>query len=161
MGAPSGAKGELHLLALSLFCRGYCCRNLRSASWLSKIRFRLWPRARLTAWLGCLPRWRRGGRWSSRRTSNACRESACRLQIAAHVIEWYGDWRVACRTMGDPVTQSLSDARTLLRTDALPAGAAARAVPLFCRLAMEARARTHSAAGGSGAVSRTPTPTKC
>ena len=87
MGAPSGAKGELHLLALSLFCRGYCCRNLRSASWLSTIRFRLWPRARLTAWLGCSPRWRRGGRWSSRRTSNACRESACRLQIAAHVIE--------------------------------------------------------------------------
>ena len=46
--------------------------------------------------------------------------------------------QVACRTIGDPVTQSLSDARALLRTDDLPATAAARAVPLFCRLAMEA-----------------------
>ncbi len=45
---------------------------------------------------------------------------------------------MACRTIGDPVTQSLSDARTLLRTDDLPAGATARAVPLFCRLAIEA-----------------------
>ena len=45
---------------------------------------------------------------------------------------------VACRTIGDPATQSVSDARALLRTDDLPASAAARAVPLFCRLAMEA-----------------------
>ena len=28
VGAPSGAKGEIHSLALSLFCRGHCCRNL-------------------------------------------------------------------------------------------------------------------------------------
>ena len=43
-----------------------------------------------------------------------------------------------CRTIRDPVTQYLSDANALLRTDELPASAAARAVPLFCRLAMEA-----------------------
>ena len=67
-------------------------------------------------------------------------ESACRLQIPAHVIEvvWRLGSPMACRTIGDSVTQSLSDARVLLRTDDLPAGAAARAVPLFCRLAMEA-----------------------
>ena len=46
--------------------------------------------------------------------------------------------QVARRTIGDPATQSVSDARALLRTDDLPASAAARAVPLFCRLAMEA-----------------------
>ena len=45
---------------------------------------------------------------------------------------------VACRTIDDPVSQFLSDARALQRTDDLPPGAAARAVPLFCRLAMEA-----------------------
>ena len=38
----------------------------------------------------------------------------------------------------DPVSQYLSDARALVHTDGLPAGAAARAVPLFCRMAMEA-----------------------
>ena len=46
--------------------------------------------------------------------------------------------QVECRTIRDPVTQYLSDARALLRTDDLPPSAAARAVPLFCRLAMEA-----------------------
>ena len=46
-----------------------------------------------------------------------------------------------CRTIGDPMTQSLSDAPALLRTDDLPAGAAEPPVPLFCRLAMEARKR--------------------
>ena len=67
-------------------------------------------------------------------------ESVRRLQIPAHVIEVVRRLgsEVACRTIGDPVTQYLSDARALLRTDDLPAGAAARAVPLFCRLAMEA-----------------------
>ena len=48
---------------------------------------------------------------------------------------------VACRTTGDQVTQYLNDARALQRIDDLPPGAAARALPLFCRLAMEA-ART-------------------
>ena len=54
-------------------------------------------------------------------------ESACRLQIPAHVIEVVRRLgsQVACRTIGDPVTQSLSGARALLRTDDLPAGAAA------------------------------------
>ena len=66
-------------------------------------------------------------------------ESACHLLIPAHVIEVVG--RLAggvpyYRRPGD--AQSLSDARTLLRTDDLPAGATARAVPLFCRLAMDA-----------------------
>jgi len=67
-------------------------------------------------------------------------ESVRRLQIPAHLIEVVRRLRseVACRTIGDPVTQYLSDARALLRTDDLPAGAAARAVPLFCRLAVEA-----------------------
>ena len=67
-------------------------------------------------------------------------ESVRRLQIPAHVIEVVRRLgsQVACRTIRDPMTQYLSDARALLRTDDLPAGAAARAVPLFCRLAMEA-----------------------
>ena len=67
-------------------------------------------------------------------------ESVRRLQIPAHVIEVVRRLgsQVACRTIHDPMTQYLSDARALLRTDDLPAGAAARAVPLFCRLAMEA-----------------------
>ena len=67
-------------------------------------------------------------------------ESACRLQIPARVVEVLQRLRsqVACRAIGDPVTQSLSDGRALLRTDDLPAGAAARAVPLFCRFATEA-----------------------
>ena len=67
-------------------------------------------------------------------------ESVRRLQIPAHVIEVVRRLgsEVACRAVGDPVTQYLNDAHALLRTDDLPAGAAARAVPLFCRLAMEA-----------------------
>ena len=67
-------------------------------------------------------------------------ESVRRLQIPAHVIEVtrQSGSEVACRTIGDPVTQYLTDARALQRTDDLPPGAAARAVPLFCRLAMEA-----------------------
>ncbi|MDE0446989.1 MAG: hypothetical protein OXH96_09980 [Spirochaetaceae bacterium] len=66
-------------------------------------------------------------------------ESVRRLQIPAHVIEVVRRLgsEVECRIVADPVTQYLSDARALLRTDGLPAGAAARAVPLFCRLAME------------------------
>jgi len=66
-------------------------------------------------------------------------ESVRRLQIPAHVIEVVRRLgsEVECRIIADPVTQYLSDARALLRTDGLPAGAAARAVPLFCRLAME------------------------
>ena len=67
-------------------------------------------------------------------------ESIRRLQIPAHVIEVtrQAGSAVACRTIDDPVSQFLSDARALQRTDDLPPGAAARAVPLFCRLAMEA-----------------------
>ena len=67
-------------------------------------------------------------------------ESVRRLQIPAHVIEVtrQSGSEVACRTVRDPVTQYLSDARALQHTDNLPPGAAARAVPLFCRLAMEA-----------------------
>ena len=67
-------------------------------------------------------------------------ESVRRLQIPAHVIEVtrQSGSEVACRTTDDPVSQFLSDARALQHTDDLPPGAAARAVPLFCRLAMEA-----------------------
>ena len=66
-------------------------------------------------------------------------ESVRRLQIPAHVIEVVRRLgsEVECRIIADPATQYLSDAHALLRTDGLPAGAAARAVPLFCRLAME------------------------
>ena len=46
--------------------------------------------------------------------------------------------QVACRTVGDPVAQYLDDARALQHTDELPPGAAARALPQFCRLAIEA-----------------------
>lgn len=61
------------------------------------------------------------------------------MQIPAQVIEVVRRLgsQVECRTIGDPVTQYLNDARALLRTDDLPASAAVRAVPLFCRLAME------------------------
>ena len=67
-------------------------------------------------------------------------ESVRRLQIPAHVIEVVRRLGsdVVCRPIRDPVTQYLRDAHALLRTDDLPPGAAARAVPLFCRLAMEA-----------------------
>ena len=66
-------------------------------------------------------------------------ESVRRQQIPAHVIEVVRRLgsEVACRTIRDPVTQYLSDAHALLQTDDLPPSAAARAVPLFCRLAME------------------------
>ncbi len=67
-------------------------------------------------------------------------ESVRRLQIPAQVIEVtrQSGSEVACRSISDPVTQYLSDARALQHTDNLPSGAAARAVPLFCRLAIEA-----------------------
>ena len=77
-----------------------------------------------------------GGRLDARRAAAGNRLAACRFRRTSS--KWYGDWQVACRTIGDPVTHSLSDARALLRTDDLPAGAAEPAVPLICRLAMEA-----------------------
>ena len=69
-------------------------------------------------------------------------ESACRLQIPAHVIDVVRRLGspVACHTIGDPVTQSLSDARALLRTDDLPAGAAARACRCSAALPRKRRA---------------------
>ena len=69
--------------------------------------------------------------------------SVRRLQIPARVIEVVRRLgsAVECRSVRGPVTQYLSDARALLHTHHLPPGAAARATPLFCRLAMEA-ART-------------------
>ena len=67
-------------------------------------------------------------------------ESVRRLQIPAQVVEVTrrAGSVVECRPTGDPVTQYLDDARALLRTDRLPPPAAARAVSLFCRLAIEA-----------------------
>ena len=67
-------------------------------------------------------------------------ESIRRLQIHADVIEVTRRAQsvVECRKTRDPVTQYLHDARSLIRTDDFPAAAAARAVPLYCRLALEA-----------------------
>ena len=67
-------------------------------------------------------------------------ESVRRLQIPAQVVEVtrQSGSQVACRTVGDPVAQYLADARALQHTDDLPAEAAARALPQFCRLAIEA-----------------------
>ena len=67
-------------------------------------------------------------------------ESIRRLQIPARVIEVTRRARsvVECRETRDPVTQYLQDARSLIRTDHLPPAAAARSVPLYCRLALEA-----------------------
>lgn len=67
-------------------------------------------------------------------------ESIRRLQIHADVVEVTrrAESVVECRKTRDPVKQYLHDARSLIRTDGLPAGAAARAAPLYCRLALEA-----------------------
>lgn len=67
-------------------------------------------------------------------------ESIRRLQIHADVFEVTrrAESVVECRKTRDPVKQYLHDARSLIRTDDLPAGAATRAVPLYCRLALEA-----------------------
>lgn len=67
-------------------------------------------------------------------------ESIRRLQIPAHVIEVTrrAESVVECRETRDPVTQYLQDARSLTLTDDLPSAAAARAVPVYCRLALEA-----------------------
>ncbi len=67
-------------------------------------------------------------------------ESVRRLQIPAQVVEVtrQSGSQVACRTIGDPVAQYLADARALQHTDDLPTEAAARALPQFCRLAIEA-----------------------
>ena len=66
-------------------------------------------------------------------------ESIRRLQIHADVFEVTRRAQsvIECRKTRDPVTQYLNDARALIRTDDLPAVAAARAVPLYCRLALE------------------------
>ena len=67
-------------------------------------------------------------------------ESIRRLQIPAQVVEVtrQSGSQVACRTVADPVAQYLDDARALQHTDDLPPEAAARALPSFCRLAIEA-----------------------
>ncbi len=67
-------------------------------------------------------------------------ESIRRLQIPARVIEVTRRAQsvVECRETRDPASQHLRDARALIRTDDLPAAAAARSVPLYCRLALEA-----------------------
>ena len=67
-------------------------------------------------------------------------ESVRRLQIPAQVVEVtrQAGSQVACRTIDDPVAQYLADARALQHTDDLPTAAAVRALPQFCRLAIEA-----------------------
>ena len=67
-------------------------------------------------------------------------ESVRRLQVPGHVIEVTRRTGsvVECRPTGDPVSQYLDDAHALLKTADLPPPATARAVSLFCRLAIEA-----------------------
>ena len=67
-------------------------------------------------------------------------ESVRRMQIAATVVEVNrrAGSAVECRPTRDPVTQYLDDARALTLTDDIPSNAVARAVPLFCRLSIEA-----------------------
>ena len=139
MGAPSGAQGEIHSLALSLFSR---CELLPESPFgfvviddpvQAMAPGKVDGLARV---LATVAKERQVVELDARRAPAGNRLAACRLRRTSS--KWYGDWQVACRTIGDPVTQSLSDARTLLRTDDLPAGAAARAVALFCRLAMDA-----------------------
>ena len=67
-------------------------------------------------------------------------ESIRRLQIPARVLEVTrrSGSVVECRATRDPVAQYLDDARALLRTRDIPPRAAEVAVPLFCRLAVEA-----------------------
>ena len=67
-------------------------------------------------------------------------EAIRRLQIHARVLEVTRRAQsvVECRKTRDPVTQYLHDARSLIRTDDLPPAAAARSVPIYCRLALEA-----------------------
>ena len=50
------------------------------------------PRARLTVWPACSPRWRRSGRSSSLRTTSACRNrfAACRFRHTSS--KWQGGW---------------------------------------------------------------------
>ena len=54
-------------------------------------------------------------------------ESACRCRFRRTSSKWYGDWARRWRAVPSATrwTQSLSGARALLRTDDLPAGAAA------------------------------------
>ena len=67
-------------------------------------------------------------------------ESVRRLQVAATVIEVNrrAGSAVECTPTRDPIKQYLDDARALTLTDDIPPDAAARAVPLFCRLSIEA-----------------------
>ena len=67
-------------------------------------------------------------------------ESIRRLQIPARVIEVARRARsvVECRETRHPAGQYLDDARSLTLTSDLPPAAAARAVPLYCRLSLEA-----------------------
>ena len=67
-------------------------------------------------------------------------ESVRRLRIPAQVLEVTrrSGSVVECRATRDPVAQYLDDARALLRTPDIPPRAAEVAVPLFCRLAVEA-----------------------
>ena len=67
-------------------------------------------------------------------------ESIRRLQIPARVIEVARRAQsvVQCRETRHPAGQYLDDARSLTLTTDLPPAAAARAVPLYCRLSLEA-----------------------
>ena len=118
VGAPSGAKGEIHSLALSLFCRGYCCRNLPFGFSLIDDPVQAMAPGKVDGLARVFARVAKERQVVVLTHDERLPESACRLQIPAHVIEVVRRLgsQVACGTIGDPVTQSLNDARALLRT---------------------------------------------
>ncbi len=67
-------------------------------------------------------------------------EAVRRLRFPALVVEIdrREDSRVFCRTIDEPVTQHLNDARAVLHTPNLEESTYRRVVPGFCRLALEA-----------------------
>lgn len=67
-------------------------------------------------------------------------ESVRRLDIEARIVEVIRepDSKVELRPYSDPVARYLEDARALILTENLPDGARRRAVPVLCRMALEA-----------------------
>jgi hypothetical protein len=67
-------------------------------------------------------------------------ESVRRLDIEARIVEVVRgpDSKVELRPYSDPVARYLDDARALVLTENLPGGARRRAVPVLCRMALEA-----------------------
>ena len=140
MGAPSGAQGAIHSLALSLFLPRVLLPESPFGFVLIDDPVQAVAPGKVDGLARVLAAVAKERQVVVLTDDQPLPESAFACTSRRSSSTWYGDWarQVACGTIGDPVTQSLSDARALLRTDDLPAGAVARAVPLFCRLAMEA-----------------------